>query len=201
MMLAVEAGRIMAIDVVQLANGFDPHLRGLQAHTPARYAAVVSHRVVPVADVMHVASGRQACTRGDADGARRIGGREAGAACGETIDIRRSHDRVTGTRQRPGLVFVGNDEEEVFRFHELDPGGRQSEHGKPAIAARALVHAHSAALDCFGPPGDLAREKFLQIFGRPAVGCDQIAADLLHLFLGRQTVHCRDRGIIELADD
>src|SRR6516162_10695168 len=39
MVLAVEAGRIAAISVVQLADGFDPHVPGLQARAPAWHAA------------------------------------------------------------------------------------------------------------------------------------------------------------------
>ncbi len=117
MVLTVEAGRIAAIAVVQLADGFYTHAGGLQARAPARHAAIVAHRVVPVADVMDVASGRETCARRNADGTGRVGRREAGAACGEAIDIRRSDDRMAGARQGAGLVFVGNDEDEIFCFH------------------------------------------------------------------------------------
>src|SRR6516164_235351 len=128
MMLAVEAGRIMAIAVVQLADGFDPHVCGLQARAPAWHAAVVAHRIVPVADLMDVASGRQTCTRGYADGAGRIGCCESGATCGEAIDIRRSHDRVTGARHRASLMLVGDDEDEIFCLHGLAPGPSRPRH-------------------------------------------------------------------------
>src|SRR5262245_1622723 len=117
MVLAVEAGRIAAIAVVQLADGFDPDVRGLQALTPTRHAAVVAHRVVPVADVVDVAPGRETCTSRDADGTGRVSRREAGAACGESVDIWRSDDRMAGARQGARLVFVGNDEDEIFCFH------------------------------------------------------------------------------------
>jgi hypothetical protein len=60
--------------------------------------------------IVHVAPGRQTCTRGYADGAGRVGRGEAGAACGEAIDVRRSDDRVADARQGARLMFVGNDE-------------------------------------------------------------------------------------------
>ena len=117
MMLSVEARGTAIIYIVQLADRFYAHVPGLQARAPAGHAAVVAHRVVPVADVVDVASGCEACARWNADWAGRVGRREAGAACGKSVDIRRSDNRMTGARQGTGLVFVGNDEDEIFCFH------------------------------------------------------------------------------------
>src|SRR5215475_5400046 len=52
MMLSVEARGTAVIYVMQLADRFYAHVPGLQALAPAGHAAVVAHRVVPVADVV-----------------------------------------------------------------------------------------------------------------------------------------------------
>src|SRR5260370_19705527 len=88
-----------------------------------------------------------------------------------------------------------------FAFMDWTPAARIVTRAGCGIAAGLLVLPHPAGLDRLGPCRYLVCEEFLQIFGRPAVGCDQIGVDLFHLFLGRRSVHRRERGVIELADD
>src|SRR6516165_3457084 len=49
--------------------------------------------------------------------------------------------------------------------------------------------------DQCGPFVDLALDEFLEIFGRPALGCNQNGAELPQAFLGRRSAHRGDSGI------
>ena len=120
-MLDVETGRVIGVAVVQFSDGLDADSMALQFGAPARNAAVVAHRVVPMADGVHVASGRKAGARRHAKGRGRVGVGEADAACGEPVEMRCAHDRVTGARERARLMRIRDDEDEMLCLHLIAP--------------------------------------------------------------------------------
>jgi hypothetical protein len=94
--LVIEAGRVVAVAIVELADGFDPNIRRLQPNAPAGDAPVIAHGVVPVPDLMHIAASGKARACRYADRTRRIGRAEPGPPFGQSIDVGCSDDRMTG---------------------------------------------------------------------------------------------------------
>src|SRR5215510_13982533 len=111
--LGIEAGWVLGLAIVKLADGLYAHIRRLQSSAPAGDTAVIRRRVVPVADFVNVAARREARAGGNTDWTGRVGRIEPAAAFGKRVDMRRPDDWMIGARQRTRLVFVRDDEKKV----------------------------------------------------------------------------------------
>src|SRR5213076_1618585 len=80
-------------------------------------AAVIGDRVVPEADLVDIAAGRQRGSRRHADRRIAIGVGEAHAASRQPVEIRRPDHRVTVTTEYPPAVLVRQNEQQVRGFH------------------------------------------------------------------------------------
>lgn len=57
------------------------------------------------------------CPRGRANGIAALRMREADALCGQPVDVRRANVRVPAAGQRPGILIVGQDENDIGGTH------------------------------------------------------------------------------------
>ena len=106
---------------VQLANRHDPVTRLAQPVMPARQRAVVAVGVVPVADLVVVASDGECRARRHADRAGGIGRREARPGGRQRIQVGRRDERVSGGAEELGVVLVGHEDEQICRSHRAMP--------------------------------------------------------------------------------
>jgi len=95
-----------------------------QVMAPRGYRAVIGMRIVPCAGVVHPAPGRQAGARRHANGTGRGGAGEAGAPRRQPVQVRRSHQGMPGAAEKPRVVLVGQDEQQVLwtHIHIRSPG-------------------------------------------------------------------------------
>src|SRR5205823_1660695 len=100
----------------QLADGGDVVAAVAQGVGPTLDAPIIGDGVVPGAVLVHRQAGREAGTSGDTDRRWRIGGGEAGTACGKRVQRGCSDYRVSGIAGNLGIVLVGHDDEHVLRF-------------------------------------------------------------------------------------
>ena len=84
-----------------------------QPVVPARHAAFVRDCVVPKADAMDIAPGRQCGARRHADRRVAIGVAEAHASGCEPVEVRRADHRMAGAAEHARIVLVSQDEEQV----------------------------------------------------------------------------------------
>ena len=82
---APEAVVVFAAAEVQLADGVDHETGLVQPMAPARHAPMIRKAVVPVAEFVHVAAGRQGGARRHTDRAIGVGVREARAGRSELV--------------------------------------------------------------------------------------------------------------------
>src|SRR5581483_7941143 len=115
--LVGEAEVVLGAAVVQLADRGDVVALRREPVAPAGDAAVVGGTVVPVADVVDVAAGREAGPGWDADGAVGVGVGEADATGGQRVEVRRLDDRMAVAAEHPTVVLVGHHVDEVHRLH------------------------------------------------------------------------------------
>ena len=125
-----------------------------QLVVPTRHCAVIGVGIVPVAHLVDVLADRERRACRNADRAGAIGGAEAGAACGEAIQIRRFDERMSVAAERLRAVLVGHDDQEILRW--TVHGGA---HGATSCGSRRTVshtrnrwppqwHRRSAAPEC-----------------------------------------------------
>src|SRR4029078_11970291 len=109
---------------------------------------------------MHVLSRRKARPRGNADRAVRVSVREPRSARGKPVEIRRTHDVVSGAAEHALVVLVGQDEEEVGGLHKFlqrSFGASRLRAQPRAYAALAATHSPTPLLRRFAPSGATPR--------------------------------------------
>src|SRR5690606_38461977 len=104
------------ITEMQFANGNHIVAAFAQPMMPAGHPAVISIGVVPIADLMNVLTDSKSCTSRYADRTGGLGRYEQSAPCGQPIEVWRFDDLASVASERFGRVFVGHDDQEVFRF-------------------------------------------------------------------------------------
>src|SRR6516225_4088745 len=73
--------------------------------------------------------------------------------------------------------------------------------GMTAVAPPPSIRTHAGCPDRTGPFLDLTLDEFLQIFGRPAFGCDHAHDEFLEALLDRTIVDGGDRCGVKLLHD
>ena len=115
--LLVEAGGVGRVFEVQLADRGNAVTLGLQAMPPALRLARIGARVVPTADLVHVAARGEARPGGNADRRIRVGARKPRARGRQAVDVRRLHHLVAIAAERLDAEFIRHDDEQIHRFH------------------------------------------------------------------------------------
>src|SRR5258706_15468336 len=87
------------------------------AMAPARYAAVIGNRVIPEADLVDIAPGREARSRRHTDRTVGVSRREPGSARGKPIDVWRAHQRMARAPHQSGIMLIGQNDYQVSRLH------------------------------------------------------------------------------------
>src|SRR5262249_47105032 len=115
--LVRESARVVHAPIVQLSDRCHVvALRGQSMPPARRLGANVGCRVVPRVDRVGPAAGREASTRGHADGRLAVCAREARTPCYQCVEVRRSHDPVAVAAEDAACVLVGQDDENVGRL-------------------------------------------------------------------------------------
>src|SRR5262249_41383919 len=115
--LVWESARVVHAPIVQLSDRCHVVALRRQSMPPARrLGANVGCRVVPRVDRVGPAAGREASTRGHADGSLAVRAREARTPCCQCVEGRRSHDPVAVAAEDAACVLVGQDDENVGRL-------------------------------------------------------------------------------------
>ena len=102
---------------VQLADRHRCVTGFLEPVPPRRHAAVIGDRIVPEADLVDMAAGRQRGARRHADRRIGVGVGEAHATRRQPVEVRRLDHRVAITAEHPPAVLVRQDEQKVRGFH------------------------------------------------------------------------------------
>ena len=116
-----EADVVLLAAEVELADGIHAMALAPEAVAPARHAAVIGTAVVPVADLVDVATGCQGGPRRYADGTGGVGRREPRAPVGQAVDVGGLDDGVAVAAGEVARVLIGHEKEEVRGLHGYNP--------------------------------------------------------------------------------
>ena len=124
--LAVETGRVGLGPKVQLADRCDAVALELQPMPPRRHRTLIAPAVVPIAGLVHVASGGDGRAGRHADRRIAIGSGKTCPARRQPVEVGGLNDLAALAAECARRMLVGKDEKHVLRFHRIacaEPSG------------------------------------------------------------------------------
>jgi hypothetical protein len=112
-----KAGRFGLVTKVKFANRRHRPAIFTQQMMPALDPPIVGMRIAPILSFEHMLARCDNATRRNTNGRIRIRIGESCSASRQLVEIRRAHEIVAHTAQRPALLLVGHDEQHISRLH------------------------------------------------------------------------------------